>query len=254
MINNKKLLALIPARGGSKGIPVKNIMEIAGKPLIAYSILQAKASKYINRTIVSTDNKEIAEISKKWGAEVPFIRPPEFAQDMSPDIDVFRHVLLWLRKNENYQPDLIIQLRPTGPVRKVDLIDLAIEKMLQHPEADALRSISLALQTPYKMWNIKDDGLMGPLLKIEGVEDCQSLPRQALPTVYWQNGYVDIIRSRAILEYHSMWGQKVLPFIIKEQILEMDYPENILAIEEALKNETKNNENESIDKTIRHSV
>jgi N-acylneuraminate cytidylyltransferase len=161
---------------------------------------------------------------------------------------------LWLRKNENYQPDLIIQLRPTGPVRKVDLIDLAIEKMLQHPEADALRSISLALQTPYKMWNIKDDGLMGPLLKIEGVEDCQSLPRQALPTVYWQNGYVDIIRSRAILEYHSMWGQKVLPFIIKEQILEMDYPENILAIEKALRNETKNDENESIDKTIRHSV
>ena len=126
--------------------------------------------------------------------------------------------------------------------------------MLQHPDADALRSISLALQTPYKMWNIKDDSLMKPLLKIEGVEDCQSLPRQALPTVYWQNGYVDIIRPRAILEYHSMWGRKVLPFIIDEQIFELDYPENIPSIEKALENEAKNDEKESIDKTIRHSV
>ena len=248
------ILALIPARGGSKGIPGKNIMEIAGKPLIAYSILQAIKSKHIDRIIVSTDDKEIANISKKWGAEVPFLRPPEFAQDMSPDIEVFRHTLRWLEKEENYKPQLIIHLRPTGPVRKIELIDMAIEKIMQHPEADALRSVSLSLQTPYKMWEIEENEMMKPLLKIEHILDCQSLPRQALPTVYWQNGYVDIIRPRSILEYHSMWGRKVLPFVIEEQILELDYPENIPAIEKALKNEEKGNIKEISEKIPRHSV
>jgi len=253
MINNKKILALIPARGGSKGIPGKNIMDIGGKPLIAYSILQAKGSKYINRVIVSTDDKEIAKVSQKWKAEVPFCRPEEFSQDMSPDIDVFNHTILWLQENEDYHPDLIVHLRPTGPVRKIELIDMAIEKILQHPETDALRSVSLSLQTPYKMWKIEENEMMKPLLKVEHILDCQSLPRQALPTVYWQNGYVDIIRPRAILEYDSMWGRKVLPFIIEEQILELDYPENIPAIEEALGNEN-HKEIDSIKKTIRHSV
>ncbi|MBC8490491.1 MAG: acylneuraminate cytidylyltransferase family protein [Bacteroidetes bacterium] len=248
------ILALIPARGGSKGIPGKNIMEIAGKPLIAYSILQAIKSKHIDRIIVSTDDKEIANISKKWGAEVPFLRPPEFAQDMSPDIEVFRHTLRWLEKEENYKPQLIIHLRPTGPVRKIELIDMAIEKIMQHPEADALRSVSLSLQTPYKMWEIEENEMMKPLLKIEHILDCQSLPRQALPTVYWQNGYVDIIRPRSILEYHSMWGRKVLPFVIEEQMMELDYPENIPAIEKALKNEEKGNIKEISEKIPRHSV
>lgn len=248
------ILALIPARGGSKGIPGKNIMEIAGKPLIAYSILQAIKSKHIDRIIVSTDDKEIANISKKWGAEVPFLRPPEFAQDMSPDIEVFRHTLRWLEKEENYNPQLIVHLRPTGPVRKIELIDMAIEKIMQHPEADALRSVSLSLQTPYKMWEIEENEMMKPLLKIEHILDCQSLPRQALPTVYWQNGYVDIIRPRSILEYHSMWGRKVLPFVIEEQMLELDYPENIPAIEKALKNEEKGNIKEISEKIPRHSV
>ena len=253
MIKNKNILALIPARGGSKGIPRKNIMDIAGKPLIAYSILQAKVSKYINRIIVSTDDKEIAEVSQKWKAEVPFVRPEEFSQDMSPDIDVFKHTILWLQENEDYYPDLIVHLRPTGPVRTVELIDQAIEKMSQHPEVDALRSVSLSIQTPYKMWKIEENEMMEPLLRLENISDCQSLPRQALPSVYWQNGYVDIIRPRAILKYHSMWGRKVLPFIIEEQILELDYPENIPAIEKALKNK-KHKKIDVNSKIIRHSV
>ena len=247
------ILALIPARGGSKGIPGKNIVKIAGKPLIAYSILHAIGSTYINRVIVSTDDNEIADISKKWGAEVPFIRPTEFAQDMSPDIDVFRHTLSWLNENENYQPDLMVQLRPTGPVRKIELIDKAIEKILKNTEADALRSVSLALQTPYKMWKMKDDDMMEPLLIIKELEDCQSLPRQVLPRVFWQNGYVDIIRPRAIIKHNSMCGKRVMPFIIDEQILEMDYLENIPAIKKALENEN-NAQRERIKKTIRHSV
>ena len=229
-----QILALIPARGGSKGIPRKNIMVLAGKPLIAYSILQAQASQRINRVIVSTDDEEIAEVARQWGAEVPFMRPAEYAQDRSPDIDVFRHALTWLREHEDYVPDLIVHLRPPGPVRRVELIDQAIDRLVAHPEADALRSVSLALQTPYKMWHITSEGYLEPVLCIEGVSDCQSLPRQQLPLVYWQNGYVDVIRPRAVLEKNSMWGDCAIPFFIDEPMFELDYPEDIPAVEEAL--------------------
>ena len=230
----ERILSLIPARGGSKGVPRKNVMMIAGKPLIAYSILQAQASKRINRVIVSTDDEEIASVARQWGAEVPFLRPSEYAQDLSADIDVFRHALTWLRKHENYVPDLIVHLRPTGPVRRVELIDQAIELLAARPDADALRSVSLAIQTPYKMWRITPDGNLDPLLHLDGISDCQSKPRQQLPLVYWQNGYVDVLRPRAILEKNSMWGDRALPFIIDEDLFELDYPENIPLIEKAL--------------------
>lgn len=229
-----KILALIPARGGSKGIPRKNLLMIAGKPLIAYSILQGLASRLINRVIVSTDDPEIAQVSREWGAEVPFIRPAEFAQDLSPDIDVFRHALEWLKVHEQYEPELVVHLRPPGPLRRVEVIDAAIEALGKDSSADALRSVSLALQTPYKMWTIAADGYLDPLLRIGGLADCQSLPRQQLPKVYWQNGYVDVIRPRAVIEKNSMWGSKAIPFVVNEPLLELDYPEDIPRIEEAL--------------------
>ncbi len=228
------VLALIPARGGSKSVPRKNVMLIAGKPLIAHSILQAQASERINRVIVSTDDDEIAKVARQWGAELPFRRPAVFAQDYSPDIDVFRHALRWLNEWEGYVPDLVVHLRPTGPVRRAELIDQAIELLAAHPEADAVRSVSLAQQTPYKMWHITPEGFLEPVLQIADQPDSQSLPRQRLPLVYWQNGYVDVIRPRAILEKNSMWGDCALPFVIDEQLFELDYPENIPAIEGAL--------------------
>jgi CMP-N-acetylneuraminic acid synthetase len=229
------ILALIPARGGSKGIPRKNVMPIAGKPMIAYSILHAQASKHINRVIVTTDDEEIAAVSREWGAEVPFLRPAEFAQDLSPDIDAFRHALTWLKEHENYTPEAVIHLRPPGPVRRVELIDQAVELLLAHPEADAVRSVKRALQTPYKMWRIGEDGRLNPLLRLEGFDDPQSVPRQMLPMVYWQNGYVDVLRPRAVLEKNSMWGDHALPFIVEDKLFELDYPEDIPAIEEALR-------------------
>ena len=230
-----EILALIPARGGSKGIPRKNIIMLAGKPLIAYSIEQALASRYITRTIVSTDDSEIAEVALRSGAEVPFMRPPEFAQDLSPDIDVFRHALLWLQEHEDYYPELVVHLRPTGPVRRVALIDQAIEEMLQHPEADSLRSVSRPIQTPHKMWDIGEDGYLKPLLHVDGLPNAHSMPRQMLPEVFWQNGYVDVIRPQAILEQNSMCGNKVLRFVVQEPIYELDYPDSIPVVEAALK-------------------
>lgn len=232
---SRPILALIPARGGSKGVPRKNIIPVAGKPLIAYSILQALASRLITRVIVSTDDHEIADVSRKWGAEVPFLRPDWCAQDDSPDIGVFRHALTWLQEREQYRPEVVVHLRPPGPVRRVQHIDEAIERLLSHPEADALRSVSPARQTPYKMWHVTSDGYLKPVLQIPGMPDCQSVPRQRLPMVYWQNGYVDVIRPRAILDKQSMWGTCVLPFVVDEQLYEVDYPEDIPAVEAALK-------------------
>jgi CMP-N,N'-diacetyllegionaminic acid synthase len=233
--NNPKpeVLALIPARGGSKGIPRKNLINVAGKPLIAYSIEHALASQWITRTIVSTDDEEIAAVARHYGAEAPFIRPAEFAQDRSLDFDVFKHALTWLRDQAGYTCELVVHLRPTGPVRRVEVIDQAIELMLAHPEADALRSVSVSAQTPYKMWRI-EDGHLKPLLQVAGVAEPYCAPRQSLPEVYWQNGYVDIVRPATIIEQGLMAGKTILPFITHEPILELDYRETIPQIEDAL--------------------
>ena len=229
-----EVLALIPARGGSKSVPRKNVLPIAGKPMIAYSIAHALEARSITRTIVSTDDDEIAEVSRRYGAELPFRRPAEFATDSATDLDVFRHALAWLAEQEGYVPELVVHLRPTGPVRDVALIELAIERMLAHPEADALRSVSLAEQTPYKMWKIAD-GYLEPALVLPGVREAHSMPRQALPPVYWQNGHVDIVRPRAVLEQNSMCGQIILPFVTEGPVHELDYPDQIPGLERAVR-------------------
>jgi N-acylneuraminate cytidylyltransferase len=239
MAMKASILALIPARGGSKGVPRKNILPIGGKPLIAYSIQQARASSLIDRVIVSTDDEEIAAVARAWGAEVPFMRPGWCAEDVSPDIDVFRHALQWLSQHEGYRPELVVHLRPPGPVRRVQHIDEAIDLLRAHPEADAVRSVSLARQTPYKMWRMSTSGYLNPVLELPGTLDCQSMPRQLLPLVYWQNGYVDVIRPRAVLEKQSMWGTCVLPYVINEQLYEVDYPEDIPVVERALQRLTE---------------
>lgn len=229
-----QILALIPARGGSKSIPRKNLIDIAGKPLIAWSIEHALAARRIGRVIVSTDDTEIAEVAVRYGAEVPFLRPAAYAADHSPDIDVFRHALEYLAEVEDALPEIVVHLRPTGPLRRPQDIDTAIELLLDRPDADALRSVSVVHQTPYKMWQLADDGTMEPLLRLPGVPDCQSQPRQILPLAYHQNGYVDAMRPRAILEKNSMWGDKVLPFIVETGLLDLDYPEDIAPMQRAL--------------------
>jgi CMP-N,N'-diacetyllegionaminic acid synthase len=232
-----EVLALIPARSGSKGIQRKNIIPVAGKPLIVWTIEQALACQRITRVIVTTDDDEIAAIAKDAGAEVPFRRPSEFAGDLSPDIEVFRHAVTWLVHEEQYHCELLVHLRPTGPVRKVRLITEAIDLMLAHPEADSLRSVSRPIQSPYKMWRI-EDGWLRPLLKVPGLVEPQSMPRQILPETFWQNGYVDITRPRTVLA-GQMAGEKVIPFIIDEPIYEIDYPEDLSVVETVLRSFTE---------------
>ena len=232
-----EVLALIPARGGSKAIPRKNLIAVGGLPLIAHSIRHALASRLINRVIVSTEDAEIADVAVRYGAEVPFVRPDAFAQDASTDLEVFQHALEWLRGHEGYEPEAIVHLRPTGPVRRVALIDEAIDRLLADPAADSIRSVSVALQTPYKMWRI-ESGRLHPVIADPALPESHSMPRQQLPRVYWQNGYVDVIRPRAIHAYASMCGRTVLPFVVNEPIYEIDYMENLPAVEKALREVT----------------
>jgi CMP-N-acetylneuraminic acid synthetase len=221
-----EVLAIIPARGGSKSIPRKNINLFFGHPLIAYSIAAACCSPSVTRILVSTDDDEIAAISRSYGAETPFLRPAIYAQDDTPDLPVFQHALKWLWENEAYRPDIIVQLRPTSPLRSVRHIEQAISLLLDHPEADAVRTVCVPFQNPFKMWQIQEDGFMHPLLKMEYPEP-YNMPRQALPDVYWQTGYVDAVWSRTVLVKRSMTGERILPLIINpDEWIDIDSPDD----------------------------
>lgn len=209
-----EVLAIIPARGGSKGLPNKNILPLLGHPLIAYSIQAAKQSSLVTRTIVSTDSPVIAEVSKKYGAEVPFLRPTALAADLSRDLEVFQHALQWLDSNEGYKPDLIIQLRPTSPVRTMGLLDEAIKRLIKS-DADSLRIVTPSPITPYKMWFVDDEtSVMRPVLSLKGVSEPFNEPRQSLPKTYWQIGTLDVIRPHVVLNQNSMSGQRILPYVV----------------------------------------
>jgi N-acylneuraminate cytidylyltransferase len=209
------ILAIIPARGGSKGLPGKNIRPLLNHPLIAYSILAAQQSSLITRTIVTTDDDAIAAVAKQYGAEVPFKRPAEFAQDLTTDFETFTHALNWLKENENYVPDYVVQLRPTSPVRMVGMIDECIEKMLQNMEADSLRVITPSPITPYKMWTVENEHTpMQPLMPSPGIDEFYNQPRQILPKTYWQIGALDVIKTTVITQQKRMSGNLILPHII----------------------------------------
>jgi N-acylneuraminate cytidylyltransferase len=210
-----EILALIPARGGSKGIPRKNIRSFAGYPLVAWSVAAAKQSALVTRIIVSTDDEEIAAVAREYGAETPFLRPTEFAQDNTTDLPVFEHALQWLEENENYKPEIVIQLRPTSPIRPVGMVDNAIRILLDHDEADCVRGVVPAGQNPFKMWRFSgEDKPLNPLLEVPGIAEPYNAPRQILPPVYWQTGHIDAIRVSTIKDKKSLTGDVIYPLVI----------------------------------------
>jgi CMP-N-acetylneuraminic acid synthetase len=222
-----EVLALIPARGGSKSIPHKNILPLFGHPLIAYSIAAGRTAEMVSRVLVSTDDSQIAEVARKYGAEVPFVRPAEHAQDNTPDLPVFRHALEWLAAHEGYRPDIVVQLRPTSPFRRVWHIDQAVAGLVERPDADSIRTVCVPFQNPFKMWQIKPDGIMQPLMQVEGISEPYNMPRQALPDVYWQTGYVDATWAETILLKNSMTGTRILPLVINpSEWIDIDSPDD----------------------------
>lgn len=213
MVGRSEVLAIVPARGGSKSMPRKNLQPFAGHPLLAWSVAAGLQARAVGRVIVSTDDDEIAEIARRYGAETPFLRPGNLAADDTPDLPVFEHALDWLRREESYQPHIVVQLRPTSPVRPPDCVDRAVQILLDHPEADSVRGVVPSGQNPYKMWRIADDGPMLPLLR-DGFSEPYNMPRQALPATYWQTGHVDAIRTATIVEKKSMSGELILPLVL----------------------------------------
>lgn len=230
---DKNIVALIPARGGSKGIPKKNIIDLNGFPLIAYSIIAAQMSQNISRVIVSTDNQEIARISKKYGAEVPFLRPSEFATDTAPDYGVFKHAMEWFENNEGYKPEYWVHLRPTTPLRDPELIDKGIESILTSLEATSLRSGYELREPPQKQLNIKDGFFIG-LFPNDPRPDYANLPRQSFPLAYQPNGYVDVIKRKTVIEDGIFHGSKVKAFIVPD-VGELDRLEDLEFIKFNLK-------------------
>lgn len=223
----KNIIAIIPARSGSKGIPGKNIINLGGYPLIAFSIVVAKMSKIISRVIVSTDSEKIAEIAIKYGAEAPFLRPKKYAKDSSLDIEFVQHALLWLKKNENYQPEYIVHIRPTTPLRDSSLIDEAIKKILKNKKVTALRSAHELKESPHKFFEIKN-GFFTGLFPEDRRPDYHNLPRQAFKPAYHPNGYVDVIKTKTIKEQGVIHGNKILPFVTPfspelDNIEDLDY-------------------------------
>lgn len=208
-----EVLAIIPARSGSKSIKDKNIRLLNNKPMIAYTIEHALQSRLINRVIVSTDSEEYAEISRKYGAEVPFIRPNSLAADDSLDIDVFKHALTYLEEAEQYYPDVVVHLRPTYPIRNVEDIDNMIELMVEKG-ADSVRCIAPAKEIAYKMWKMDEGGRIYPILN--DIPEAYNMPRQALPQIYYQNACIDVIRPNVITEMNSMTGTKIMGYVMKK--------------------------------------
>lgn len=236
MFKDKKIIALIPARGGSKSIPKKNIIDLGGFPLIAYSIAAAKMSKYISRIIVSTDSQEIAEIAKHYGAEVPFLRPKKFAMDNSRDIGLVNHVIRWFKCNENYYPDYLVFLRPTTPLRSIKIIDEAISEIIKDKKATALRSGNRFESSGYKLFRRR-----GSYADFFGKEDFkpgveyQDFPRQKLPITYKTNGYVDILLPKIIEKTGKLHGEKIRAFIT-EEVADIDSLRDVTFAKEILRN------------------
>lgn len=213
-----KIYSIIQARGGSKGVPGKNIKIVCGYPLIAYSIIASKLSKKIQRTIVSTDSEKIAEISKKYGAEVPFLRPAKLATDTAIDLDVFKHTIGWFEKFERKLPDYLVQLLPTFPLRDPKIMDLAIGEISKNRKATSLASAHKLNEPPQKMLQKNEAGFWTGFFPDDPRPEYWDLPRQTFPEAYSANGYINIIKPVYVKKCGLLYGPRSMSFITDEAV------------------------------------
>lgn len=239
-ISNQNLLkiAIIPARGGSKSIPRKNLQKLLGVPLLAYSIDSALRSRLIDDVYVSTEDSEIADISQKFGAKV-IVRPDSMATDISRDDELLSHAIN-CEFSESSQESLIIFLRPSHPLRNPETLNMAINLFENSTGFDSLRSMKLSSEIPYKMWTINDSGMASPLIEKTSVKvnDPSNAPRQLLPKTYYQDGYVDIFPFKTVIKYGNTMGIRVMPFITEEDSQDIDSFKDLEKIKANLENNT----------------
>jgi len=213
MYKNKKILSIITARGGSKSIPKKNIKPILGKPLIAYTIEAANQSQLLTRTILSSDNDEIITISKKYGADVPFVRPAEYAQDHSTSIEVVQHAVKWLQQNQNQTFDYIMILQPTSPLRSSNDIDESI-KVIVDNDADSVMGMKKLIDFSLKKLKKIENNIILPLLENEG--KTSSRRQDIEQKIYKRNCAIYLTKTELIMK-GDLFGQKSLPYLMPEE-------------------------------------
>jgi len=209
--------ALIPARGGSKTIPRKNVRNYKGQPLLVHSIEIAQSCPFISRVVVSTDCKEIQEVAVSNGAEAPFLRPSEISADNSLDIECFRHYLSWLRFAKQERPDVIVHLRPTYPERSSSLLSRCLQKFLSIRHVyTSLRTVIPVEKTPMKMYVIENKFLKPLFPTYKDIEEPYNSVRQLLPNCFLHNGCIDIVNTDTI-EKGSMTGDKIYPYLMRRE-------------------------------------
>jgi len=203
-----KILGLIPARGGSKAIPHKNIVPLAGKPLLAYTCEAAAASSRLDRTILSSDAPEIIRVARAYGVEAPFVRPADLAEDATPILPVIRHAVDWLEAHEDTSIDAVILLQPTSPLRTSAHIDAAVDLLLESG-ADNVVSVQAVPHNfnPVSVMRLDEDGSLKPFLEGEMI-----LRRQEKPRVFARNGPAILAVRRRVLDSGVLYGERVLPF------------------------------------------
>lgn len=227
------VLAIVPARSGSKSVPDKNVLSFRGRPLLVHSIEHGLLARNVDRVLVSTDSPRYREIALAAGADAPFLRPEPLAGDLSTDLEVFTHALEWLGREEGYRPELCVHLRPTSPTRTVTDVERAIDLLAADPTAHSVRSVVKAPHTPYKMWRPAEGGSLRPLLDGPGPpHEPWNLPRQALPEVYLQNASVDVVRTDVVLERRSMTGTRVLAYRM-DRLQDVDDWSDLAALDRA---------------------
>ena len=238
-MSNKRVLGVITARGGSKGIPGKNIKPLLGKPLITYTIESALKSHALDRLILSTDDPEIAEVAKKYGCGVPFIRPKteELAGDKATHLEVMKHAVKWFEENENYRPDYAMILQPTSPLRQASHIKEAVE-LIEKTGADSVLSVS---EVPENFNSKKTMGVdKAGLLKLLSGDPIykRMARRQDLPQEYWSVGSIYLFKTNLLFgENPNFYGEKTAPYIIeKKYVIDINVPEDWAEAEKALKN------------------
>lgn len=213
-----RVLAVIPARGGSKGVPNKNITSVAGVPLIAHTILLARKSRVIDRCVVSTDSRQIAEIAMRYGAEAPFLRPAALARDETPGIPPILHAVRWLAEHEHYYPTHVMVLQPTSPLRTVEDIERPVRLALEK-KADGVVSVCPATPHPYWVKSMTADGRLSDFLHVKGL----SSRRQDLPPAFQLNGAVYLVTREVLLRRRTCDTERTFAYLMpRERSLDID--------------------------------
>jgi CMP-N,N'-diacetyllegionaminic acid synthase len=228
----KKILAIVPARGGSKGLPQKNILDCAGKPLIAWSIEAALKSKYVDRVLISTDCDKIAKIAKNYNAWVPFIRSPNLAKDDSSSIDVVKDALI-KAKNDGYEAEYLVLLQPTSPLRSTIHIDEAIERYFSSRLNDTDTLVSVKEIDNKVLWVMEKDNANGYLSRLFKNNLENKHRRQDLPRCYIPNGAIYIANVEG---FDNFFGDNTLSYMMDEKSsIDIDYQQDIDEVKQILK-------------------